>query len=195
MGADSKQETLLADDENSAGSGEAQRSKHAKKRSSAQKAADALFIETLAIRGLTQAEISERLAAERPYRISRSQVQADLEQIKRRWLANADQAFASARARALRTLDALERAAWDLVDAPDDATGQGNARVLAVHDRRIKILGLEAPVRNEISGPEAGPIVVSLAEPGRVLDDARKSELLRRHALRVEEDAAANDET
>lgn len=178
-----------ADQENGIAS-DALRSKHARKRSAAQRAADALFIETHVIRGRSQTEIVQLLAAERPYRISRSQVQWDLEQIKRRWLASADDAFANARARALRTLDALERAAWDVVDAPDDATGQGIARVLAVHDRKMRLLGLEAPTRQEISGPDAGPIAVEVIE-ARALTETAKADLFKRHMARLVEDGAA----
>lgn len=150
------------------------RSKHARKRTAAQKAADAVFVEAHAIRGKTQIEIAELLAAERPYRISRSQVQFDLERIKHRWLASANDAFASARAKAIRTLDELERVAWTLVDAPDDASGQGIARVLAVYDRRARLLGLDAPVRNEVNG------TVQVATPPCPMSEAERREILKR---------------
>src|ERR1017187_4001199 len=118
-------------------------SKHGKKRTVAQRAADLAFIERHVLRGQTQMQIVELLAAERPYRISRQQVAYDVNELKRRWSKASMEAFAFARARALRVLDELGKVGWELMDSPALSAGDGIRRVLDVHDRRMKLLGLE----------------------------------------------------
>lgn len=161
---------------------------HRSKRSATQRAADLVFIEGHVLRGRTQLEIAELLAVERPYKISRQQVAYDIGQLKDNWIAASTEAFATARA--LRALDERERVGWSLVDAPDSAAGEGIKHVLSVHDRRMKLLGLEAPSRHEMSGPEAGPIAVQVAET-RALTETAKAELFTRHMQRLQEDKAA----
>lgn len=161
------------------------RDKHRPKRSAAQRAADLAFIETHVLRGRTQLEIVNLLAAERPYRISRQQVAYDVDELKRRWIEASTAAFASARAKALRMLDELERVAWELVEVPDGTAAEAIRGVLAVHDRRMKLLGLESPLRHELSGPDSGPIAVEVAE-AQPLTDTAKAELFRRHMQRIQ---------
>jgi hypothetical protein len=161
--------------------------KHGKKRTAAQRAADLMFIESHVLRGRTQIQIVDLLANERPYRISRQQVAYDVDELKRRWIEASTSAFAEARAKALRTLDELDRVAWGLVDAPDGTAGEAIRGVLAVHDRRMKLLGLESPARHELSGPGAGPIAVEVAEV-RALTETAKAELFKRHMARIAED-------
>ena len=153
-------------------------SPHARKRSAAQRAADLMFIETHVIRGRTQGEVAELLANERPYRISRQQVAFDVAELKRRWSEAATDAFASARAKALRMLDEVERLAWEMALSPE-SVGDGIRRVLDVHDRRVRLLGLEAPARNELSAPPA----THLSPP---LSDAEQEALLERHYQRMQ---------
>ncbi len=167
-----------------------QRDKHRAKRTAAQRAADLMFIEGHVLRGRTQLQIVELIAVVRPYRISRQQVAYDVDELKRRWIESSTSAFADARAKALRTLDELDRVAWELVDAPDGTAGEAIRGVLAVHDRRMKLLGLESPSRHELSGPDAGPIAVEVAE-ARALTESAKADLFRRHMQRLQEDEAA----
>ena len=68
-------------------------SRHCRKRSAAQRAADLAFIEAHVVRGRTQTEIADLLAAERPYRISRQTVAYDVAELKRRWHDQATEAF------------------------------------------------------------------------------------------------------
>jgi len=163
---------------------------HRSKRSAAQRAADLAFIEGHVLRGRTQLQIAELLANERPYKISRQQIAYDIDELKQKWIESSTDAFATARARALRALDELERVGWTLIDAPESTAGEGIKHVLSVHDRRMKLLGLESPSRHEMSGPNAGPIAVEVAET-RALTETAKAELFTRHMQRLQEDEAA----
>jgi hypothetical protein len=61
------------------------------------------------------------------------------------------------RALELSRLDALLRGLWErAVKGSDTAV----ASVLRVMDRRAKLLGLDAPTRRELSGPDGGPLEV-----------------------------------
>ncbi len=165
---------------------------HGKKRTAAQRAADLLFIETYAIKGKTQVEIAALLAEVRPYRISRAQVAYDIDELKRRWIEAGVESFSLAKARALKKLDAVESEAWESWEQ-SKTDGPGNPTfakvVLEVHDRRVKLLGLDAPVRTEISGPEGTPIAIETREGQLPLDSAAKQALFTRYMALIAKDA------
>lgn len=74
-------------------------------------------------------------------------------------------------------LDALLEAAWPRATQPSPVFDkEGNVigeqldmramdTVLRLMDRRAKLNGLDAPVKNELSGPDGGPLALSNASP------------------------------
>lgn len=169
-----------------------QNQKHRAKRTAAQRAADLLFIETHAVRGKTQAEIVELLAAERPYRISRSQVAYDLNSLKTRWVAASMEVYALAKAKELRKLDAVEAELWEGWDRSKADGAPGDVafmrQLLDVHGCRAKLLGLNAPSRNEIAGPGGGPIEIETRDQKLPLDAEAKKALFERYWAMIEEE-------
>jgi hypothetical protein len=147
-------------------------SKHARKRTAAQRSADLRYAEHHHLRGRTHARIAEMLSKERGYSISRQQVAYDLKGLEQEWMAEAEELVGLGRARALKSLAMQEEAAWDGWDTsrrlPDvlavlaspahpslrrkdaNASFAGDPaflkRVMEIHDRRTRLLGLEVPV-------------------------------------------------
>jgi hypothetical protein len=164
---------------------------HCPKRTAAQRAADLAFIETHVIRGKTQAEIVELLAAVRPYRISRAQVAYDVAKLKALWTAGAVESLRVAVVIETRKLDAVEGELWaSWEESKASETGANPAfmkQVLDVHDRRVKLMGLSAPSRHELSGPEGRAITIETRE-AKPIDTATKHALFMRHMARIEED-------
>ena len=164
------------------------------KRSAAQRAADLVFIETHVVRGRTQAEIVELLAAVRSYRISRAQVAYDVAKLKALWIADAIESVRVAAVIESRKLDAVEREAWaGWEESKQNETGANPAfmkQVLDVHDRRVKLMGLAAPARHELSGPDGGAIAIETRD-AKPIDAATKHALFARHMARIEEDKLA----
>jgi hypothetical protein len=159
-----------------------------RKRSSLQRAADLAAIERLALRGLSHAEIAEKIGKSRGYTLSRQIVTYDLARVRSRYENAALESFAMQRAKANRKLDLAEREAWSAYDLsvvrkkPDMGCID---LVLRIHDRRTKLAGLEAPSRLELSGNGGGAIQIE-ASPGPI-DDARRVEILKRHLARLEQ--------
>ena len=58
----------------------------------------------------------------------------------------------------LERLDSLWLSAWQAVKGGDMQTINACIRIM---DRRAKLLGLDAPAKQELTGPEGGPIEVS----------------------------------
>jgi len=165
------------------------------KRTAAQRAADLVLIERMALRGESHASIAEAVSAQRPYAISRQTVSYDIARLARDWEAAAAESFASAKARALRKLEELERSGWESLERSRKDGGPGSVAfvkvLLEVHDRRAKLLGLDAPTRTEISGPEGGPVVLENRDLQGELDPKARLEILRRHVARMEARAGA----
>jgi hypothetical protein len=171
-------------------------SKHRTKRSRAQRAADLVLVENWAVRGKSQLEIADLLSSQRDYRISRSQVQFDLARLRDRWMAASLQTFADARAAELRKLDFVETELWQQWDEGKSGAEGGNpaftGQILAVHDRRAKLLGLSAPSRAEVTGADGAAIrIEATAISSGPVADGQKLEVLRRHIARMEHEAAA----
>ncbi len=82
------------------------------KRTQAQRAADIVLIENLHLRGKTQIEIAEIISSQRPYTLSRQQVDYDLRSLTNLWLAEATAERDSAIAKELATIRALQAEYW-----------------------------------------------------------------------------------
>jgi hypothetical protein len=156
----------------------------APKRSKAQREYDLKEISGFYLQGWYQNDIVDYIAKNRPYRITRQVVARDLKTIQERWLASSLVDFDSARAESLAKIDELERVAWgefmaskepvikrktakkvdgQTTEATQEVTlGTGDPRFFETIkwciERRIKIFGLDAPMKKEISGKDGGPI-------------------------------------
>lgn len=118
-------------------------SKHAAKRTAAQRAKDLGFVEHHHLRGKTHAEIATMLCAERTYTISRQQVAYDLKQLEGQWKEEAKQHVDVAKARAYKSLATQERVAWEGFEKTHNPVFL--KLLLEIHDRRMKLLGLDVP--------------------------------------------------
>lgn len=87
--------------------------KHNYKRTPIQIEADYTFISAMYLKGYSQYEITEKLNAQRPYSLTRSQIAYDLGKIHARWREVYLADYNSAKARELARIDALERAYWE----------------------------------------------------------------------------------
>jgi len=151
------------------------------KRTKLQRAADLCEVETLALKGISRAEIITTLAAKRGYRISRSQLGYDLARLKSEWKARAVAAFADEKSECLAELKLLRSEAWRaFADSKKDP--KFIASILSILERRSKLLGLDGPAKLELSGPNGGPIESANVE---AFDAATSREILRRHLERM----------
>jgi hypothetical protein len=126
--------------------------------------------------GLTQADIAERLNKGRDFTLSQQTISNDLCAIQKEWLASALRDFDEARAQELGKIDRLEREYWrgwerscedaETVRKEGSAGGvekvvktekgqAGDPRFLAgverCIERRCKLLGLDAPIKQDIT--------------------------------------------
>lgn len=83
------------------------------KRNKAQRENDLVFIAKQYLKGKTQQEITDALAAARPYSLSRVQIRNDLRKIRDRWLESALIDYDKALAKELAKVDNLELEYWD----------------------------------------------------------------------------------
>lgn len=123
-----------------------------------------------------------------PYTISYRQVQYDIEKMRQQWQAEAMRDVGKIRSQELAGLDKQEEECWKewhksresrertLAEKTEGGTGSGGKTkvskiteaqcadvsymntILAIRDRRAKLLGLDAPAKQEFSGPGGGPI-------------------------------------
>jgi predicted transcriptional regulator len=105
-------------------------------------------------RRLTQEEIAAAVG------VTRSTVSRDIKVLVAAWREEAVGDVTAMRARELADLDAMEREA--AMAASAKVSPQELARLLEVRlrvkDRRARLLGLDAPQRQEVTGRERGPI-------------------------------------
>jgi hypothetical protein len=167
------------------------------RRTKEQRENDLEIIAKLFIQKRTHEEIAAHLRANRPYRVSRHIVSYDLGEIMERWRTTALNSVQAWKMEQLARLNVLEREAWDAWErsqkdrssksqsvGPDGARhtnvrldqSDGDPRFLAVVfqciEYRCRILGLDAPRRQEITGPDGTPvgigqIVIELPDNGR----------------------------
>lgn len=161
------------------------------KRSRQQREADRAMIAALHAQGLSQLEIAQQITAARPYSLSRSQIQFDLQVLTDRWREDSLRDTVMAKAEQLAKLCHLERECWqawerskqpaECITVEEIAVGKeklpgqktttsrkGQAgdpallgRILDCIDKRCRMLGLDAPTRQEITG-SVGSVVVEL---------------------------------
>lgn len=153
-----------------------------KRRSPAEIAKHRRQISSLYLQGCLQAEIAEEL------NIGQATVSRDLKALRGEWLKDSKADFNAAKAQELAKVDRLEREYWVAWEASKEdkevtttekvkgsATERSKAQVRREGqvghpsflagvqwciERRCKILGIDAPTRSEIAGPEGGPIQV-----------------------------------
>ena len=132
------------------------------------------------LRGKRQVDIAEELG------VSQQQVSYDIKVLHRRWRESALIDLNEAKQRELARIDTLELEYWQAWEASRgerqrsavSKTGEtsraqivkydspGDPRFLAgvqwCVEQRCKILGILAAVRNELSGPDGGPVTIRL---------------------------------
>ena len=174
----------------------------APKRTDRDKEQDRVDIAALYVKGKSIREISKWIGENRHYTLSRHQVCEDLKAIRQDWREQTQQSMDEWTDAQLAKLDRVEAEAWDAWDrskleamktrqskgtdgtttATVEKEGQtGDPRylsaVLTVIERRSKLLGLDAPERRELSGPDGGPIQTAAAK----IDEAHIDAILREH--------------
>lgn len=115
------------------------------------------LVERMAARGCTLYEITEKLArleiinpeTAEPYSVAT--ISRDLTEIEKRWREAAVEEREAARAKQVGELRAARRMAWD--------AGQ-LAEVRRNIELESKLLGTQAPQRQEITGSEGGPLEI-----------------------------------
>ncbi len=152
----------------------------APKRSTAQRAADLVIIESLALIGKTEIEIADALAGEeykRPYTLSRQQIGYDLRKLAKMWEAEAVANLDKHKALALAEVRHLQREYWkawersckDAETLRQEGSSEKPSRVVKTSkgqagdprflagvqwciERRCKIIGVDAPTELKHSG-------------------------------------------
>lgn len=148
------------------------------KRTPTQREQDFVEIARRYCKGETQASIAASLG------VTQQQICNDLKVIRQRWQEACAETIQEAKARELAKIDELERTYWEAwqkscevrtikgMEQTDDKEKKsvrqeerdGNpaflAGVMTCIDRRCKLLGIDAPTKQELSGPGGGPIEV-----------------------------------
>lgn len=168
------------------------------------------FIAKLTRRGYDLKLIAKELAKVRPYTLSYVTIFNDLKKIRAEWKANTLRDIGAIQEQELKGLDDQERecwAAWEKsklaaekkkqrVRSGGAGTGQVAERseereeqcgdpsfqrlILDIREKRAKILGLNAPEKTELSGPNGGPIPVEKHYDDEFLSEWAASFLLER---------------
>lgn len=148
------------------------------KRTPAEREHDLPQIAAMYLKGRYQAEIAEHLGKHRKYSLTRQMIGYDIKALHRRWLASSLVDYDQAKAKEIAVIDHLERTYWaeyevskgpvtrkkvakkvdgKLTEATQEiGAGLGDVRFLQgvqwCIDRRIKVMGLDAPIKNETAG-------------------------------------------
>lgn len=163
--------------------------KHANTRTKGQVERDRIEVARLYLQGKYQHEIAELL------KVSQQQVSYDLRAVQAQWRDIPAKQIDELKNKELARIDQLERTYWEAwVDSKKakETTStakegdrlkvgkrseqrNGNPQYLAgvqwCIERRIKLLGLDAPVKSEITGTDGAPLyVVALPEPAVTVD-------------------------
>lgn len=149
------------------------------KRNDQQRRADLTFIEHWIVQGYNDRQIADKLAADRPYRISRVQVLHDRHKIEAIWKAEMISDIDTIKRQELKELARAQSEAWaawekskldaerttkEMIEGGGDGgrkkasmTKEGQCgdvaylRVLLdIQERRAKILGLDAPTKQDV---------------------------------------------
>jgi len=153
------------------------------KRTRRQREFDLQEISSLYLQGWIQAAIADHLAKNRSYKVSQQTISADIKTIQKRWLDSSLVDYDQAKAKELAAIDHLERVAWEAYDLSKDpivkrktakkvdgetteatqevSLGYGDAKFLDkvswCIDRRIKLLGLDAPTGMNVTWQDKLP--------------------------------------
>lgn len=135
-------------------------------------------VATLYLEGWRQSDLAERFG------VNQSTISRDLAAIRQQWLESTLIDFNEAKARELARIDKLEREYWEQYEASkggrtvatvQEAAGgkrqtvrketrTGDPRYLSgvqwCIEQRLRIFGLYAPQRTELTGAKGGPVVV-----------------------------------
>jgi len=172
-----------------------------RKRTRIQREYDLQEIGTLYLKGFVQAAIATHINKNRDYEVSQQTVSNDLKTLQKRWLDSSLTDYNEAKAQELAKIDNLERLAWQDYEASKDpivrrktakkidgqiteatqevgGQGEGNTRFLEIVkwciDRRIKLLGLDAPGRQEVTGKGGGPVELASIDLSTLSDEQLK---------------------
>lgn len=110
----------------------------------------------LLLGGVTnQADIAAQLD------VDQSTISRDIKVIEAEWRERAAEDIAKAKGKDLARAERLIQALWP---AAIKGTWLATDRVLALMQHRAKLLGLEAPIKQEHSGPNGGPLQIQSIE-------------------------------
>lgn len=125
-------------------------------RNKKQREYDLQEISSLYLQGWFQAKIADHISESRPYKITQQTISRDIKTIQERWLASSVRDFDEARAQELAKIDNLEIIYFEQWITSQDLEETGNPRFLQgiqwCIDRRCKLLGLDAPIKNHLTG-------------------------------------------
>ena len=115
-------------------------------------------IAAMRARGLTQRQIRDSLLNMKPpIEVSIATVNRDLKIIRAEWKQKATESIDEWIASELADLDELEKQAW---------REKRYDLVLKIKDRRAKLLGLDKPVRTELTGADGAPVKITIRWDG-----------------------------
>ena len=115
-------------------------------------------IAAMRARGLTQRQIRDSLLNMKPpIEVSIATVNRDLKIIRAEWKQKATESIDEWIASELADLDELEKQAW---------REKRYDLILKIKDRRAKLLGLDKPMRTELTGADGAPVKITIRWDG-----------------------------
>jgi hypothetical protein len=150
----------------------------APKRTKFERERDLERISAMYLQGYTQTYIAEEIGVSQPV------IYRDLDEVKKRWRESSVMSMTEAKARELERIDVLENTYWDAWRRSNEertktrtsATEAGKAAFVEKEtligekrylegvqwciEQRCKILGILAPVKQEMAGPDGGAILI-----------------------------------
>jgi hypothetical protein len=127
-----------------------------KRRSKSQLTRDRKRVAELYLKGRLQVEIAEELG------VDQSTISRDIDYLIDEWQADSINAIDIALGRELAKINLLEETYWTEWQTSKEPNARVDPRFLQgvqwCVNRRIKLLGLDGPVRKEITGKDGGPI-------------------------------------
>lgn len=115
-------------------------------------------IAAMRARGLTQRQIRDSLLNMKPpIEVSIATVNRDLKLIRAEWKRKATESIEEWIANELADMDELEKQAW---------REKRYDLVLKIKDRRAKLLGLDKPMRTELTGADGAPVKITIRWDG-----------------------------
>lgn len=178
-------------------------------RTKAQLEIDLALMARLSLEGKTHRQIAILITERGPYPLSHSQVTRDMKKVVGRWKAESIIDIDQLKQRELKGLEHQESECWDAWNkSKEDAVTKSAKKtrpsagtskeevatkqeaqcgdpafqrlILDIREKRAKILGLNAPERTELSGPNGGPIAVEKHYDDEFLSEWAASFLLER---------------